>query len=81
MHLPLEGHDYGFTKRKGAYQFLAKHLNLSLRSITNAEGEIDEGFVKVEDEAILRVFTSKYPRPTYAVNGDKAVSRLLKTGK
>jgi dienelactone hydrolase len=78
LHLPLEGHDYGFSKRKGAYQFLAKHLNLSLPSITNAQGEIDESFVKVEDEQTLRVFTSQRPRTAYAVKGDEAVSNLLK---
>jgi dienelactone hydrolase len=81
LHLPLEGHDYGFSKRKGAYQFLARHLNLSLPAITNAQGEINESFVKVEDEQTLRVFTRQHPRPAYALNGDEAVSRLLKAGK
>jgi hypothetical protein len=78
LHLPLEGHDYGFSKRKGAYQFLGKHLKLSFPAITNAQGEINESFVKVEDEQTLRVFTSQRPRPAYALNGDEAVSNLLK---
>jgi hypothetical protein len=78
LHLPLEGHDYGFSKRKGAYQFMAKHLKLSLPSIMNAQGEIDESFVKVEEREILHVFNSQHPRPANAVNGDEAVSNLLK---
>jgi hypothetical protein len=78
LHLPLEGHDYGLSKRIGAYKFLAKQLNLSLPSITNAQGEIDESFVKVEEPEKLRVFNSQHPRPTYAAKGDEAVSNLLK---
>ncbi|MDO1445425.1 acetylxylan esterase [Rhodocytophaga aerolata] len=81
LHLPLEGHDYGISKRKGAYQFLAKHLNLSLPAIQNAQGEMDESFVKVEDESTLRVFNTQHPRPTYAVKGDEAVSKLLTSKK
>lgn len=71
LHLPDEGHDYGFNKRKGAYRFLAKHLNLSLDAVTNDHGEIDEGFVTVEDRATLSVFSAAHPRPRYAVMGDE----------
>lgn len=81
VHLAGEGHDYGPNKRKAAYQFLAKHLGLSLKNVLNAAGEIDESFVKVEDSSVLRVFTADHPRPAYAVMGDAAVSRLLAKGK
>ncbi|MGV3586875.1 MAG: alpha/beta hydrolase [Adhaeribacter sp.] len=77
VHLPNEGHDYGINKRKAAYQFLAKHLGLSLKPVTNAAGEIDESFVKVEPEATLRVFNTQHPRPSYAVMGDEAVTQML----
>lgn len=80
LHLLDEGHDYGFSKRKGAYAFLARHLHLSLKRITNEKGEIDESFVTVESPAALHVFDAQHPRPAYAVTGDKAVSELLTAG-
>ncbi|GAA4441383.1 hypothetical protein GCM10023188_39840 [Pontibacter saemangeumensis] len=80
LHLPDEGHDYGISKRKGAYAFLAKHLNLSLEKVTNEKGEVDESFVTVESPSVLRVFDAQHPRPAYAVTGDKAVSALLTAG-
>ncbi len=79
VHLPLEGHDYGINKRKGAYLFLAKHLGLSLKEVTNESGDIDESFVEVEERQKLHAFDNKHPRPGYAVKGDEAVSKLLET--
>lgn len=79
LHLPDEGHDYGFSKREGAYRFLAKHLGLDLDAITNSRGEIDESFVTVNDRSALTVFNAEHPRPSYAVMGDDAVAALLKT--
>ena len=81
LHLPDEGHDYGFSKRKGAYQFLAKHLGLSLRNVTNASQEIDESFVKVEPQQTLQVFDETHLWPAYAVKGEKEVDELLKSMK
>lgn len=80
LHLADEGHDYGINKRKGAYGFLAEHLGLSLKNVTNEKGEVDESFVTVESPAALRVFDGQHPKPAYAVEGDKAVSELLTTG-
>lgn len=77
LHLPDEGHDYGVNKREGAYRFLAKHLGLSLAAITNSKGEIDESFVTVNDRAALSVFDADHPRPSYAVEGDNAVTELI----
>jgi uncharacterized protein len=77
VHLPNEGHDYGINKRIAAYQFLAKHLQLSLKKVTNTKGEIDESFVTVEPEATLRVFNAQHTRPAYAVTGDEAVTKML----
>lgn len=77
VHLPDEGHDYGINKRKAAYPFLAKHLNLSLDKVTDANGEIDESFVTVVEYAKLQVFDAQHPKPPHAVMGDEAVSKLL----
>jgi hypothetical protein len=77
VHLPDEGHDYGVNKRKGAYPFLAKHLNLSLKEVMDTKGDIDESFVKVETQQTLYVFNTQHPRPANAVKGDEEVSKLL----
>jgi dienelactone hydrolase len=77
LHLPQEGHDYGVNKRKGAYAFFAKYLDLSLKEVTNANGEIDENFVTIEPRAALEVFNAAHPRPAYAIKGDEAVSGML----
>jgi hypothetical protein len=79
VHLPEEGHDYGASKREGAYKFLARQFSLDINAITNAAGKIDEGFIKVEPAEVLRVFDNNHPRPAYAVKGDKEISLLLET--
>ena len=70
LHLPNEGHDYGLSKRLGAYKFLAKHLDLSLDKVTKPDGSIDESFVVIEKQEDLYVFNEKHPRPAYAVSPD-----------
>lgn len=80
VHLPNEGHDYGFNKRKAAYSFLARHLKLSIGKAINGEGKIHEGFVTLENRDSMQVFNSAHPRPGYAVRGDEAVSRLVTGG-
>ncbi|MBN1805058.1 MAG: acetylxylan esterase [Sedimentisphaerales bacterium] len=71
LHLPDEGHDYGFSKRTGAYKFLAKHLKLSLDKITKPDGSIDESFVVIEKTEDMYVFNDKHPRPARAVKPDE----------
>jgi dienelactone hydrolase len=70
FHLPEEGHDYGFSKRKPMYRFMAKHLGLSLDEVTDADGSIDESFVTLEKKQDLYVFDEEHPRPDYAVGPD-----------
>lgn len=77
MHLPDEGHDYGISKRKGAYQFIAEHLKLEAASVKNSKGEVDESFVTVEPESVLKVFDEKHERPSNAVQGNDEVKKLL----
>ena len=72
VHLPDEGHDYGLSKRLGAYKFLAKHLKLRLDRVSKPDGSIDESFVVIEDNEGLYVFDDKHPRPAHAVSGDAA---------
>ncbi len=67
FHLPDEGHDYGYSKRVPAYKFLAKHLKLDLERVKSADGQIDEGSVKVEKMEVMKVFSTDNPRPPHAV--------------
>lgn len=77
VHLVNEGHDYGISKRKAAYNFLAKHLGLSIDKIINGTGAIDESFVTIENRESMQAFNAAYPRPANAVKGNEAVSSLL----
>ena len=70
LHLPEEGHDYGISKRIGAYKFFAKHLKLSLDNVTGPDGSIDESFVVIEKQEDMYVFNDEHPRPAYAVKPD-----------
>ncbi len=81
LHLPQEGHDYGLSKRKGAYAFLAKHLRLALNKVTDAQGNIDESFVTIENRPTLSVFSGQQSKPAHAVQGDEAVTQLLTSAK
>jgi len=72
LHLPDEGHDYGLSKRQGAYKFLIKHLKLSPGAMRQADGSIDESFVTIEKQEDMYVFNDAHLRPAYAVKGDAA---------
>jgi len=67
LHIPDEGHDYGYSKRVGAYKFLAKHLGLSLDKVSRPDGSIDESDVVIEKQEDMLVFGPAHPRPTHAV--------------
>jgi predicted alpha/beta-hydrolase family hydrolase len=70
LHLPDEGHDYGISKRTGAYKFFAKHLKLTLDNVTRPDGSIDESFVVIEKMEDMFAFNAEHPRPDYAVRPD-----------
>ncbi|HEX6963584.1 MAG TPA: acetylxylan esterase [Lacipirellula sp.] len=72
-HFPDEGHDYGPSKRKAMYPFMAKHLRLDLSRIRNQSGEIAEDFVKVRPREELLVFPPDRPRPKHAIDDAEAV--------
>jgi len=72
LHLPNEGHDYGLSKRIGAYKFLAEHLGLALDKVIGPDGSIDESFVVIEKIQDLLVFGPHYPRPAHAVDPNAA---------
>ena len=77
VHLPNEKHDYGPSKRKAMYPFMAKYLKLDKKAVEDANGNIDESKIKVWEPSALQVFTDAHPRPANAVQGDEAVMKLL----
>jgi uncharacterized protein len=76
VHLPLESHDYGVSKRAAAYNFFAHHFNLSRKAIPYNEGW-DESFVTILPPEDLMVFNKAHPRPANAIIGDEAVMAYL----
>ncbi len=79
VHLAEEDHDYGLSKRKVAYEFLARHLHLDLARIVDSKSknEIDESGAIVEKQERMRVFDDENPRPAHALMTDEAISRGL----
>ncbi|MGA0868700.1 MAG: alpha/beta hydrolase family protein [Planctomycetota bacterium] len=66
-HFPEEGHDYGESKRRAAYPFLAQHLSLRLGEVVDEGGAVDESFFTPEPYEKLLVFPGKDEWPSDAV--------------
>ena len=76
IHLAAEKHDFGYSKRKYIYPFLAHHLNLGRhKELFNTT--IDEGFVRILPIDQLRVYTNDSPIPADALSGNQAVLDYL----
>jgi hypothetical protein len=59
VHLENEVHNYGFSKRKAAYKFLAEHLGLDYSKILDKDGNVDESFITLQAIEDLKVFKDK----------------------
>jgi hypothetical protein len=80
VHLAKEGHDYGFSKRKAMYEFVAKQFGLDLKKIQNAQGAIDESGITIENENALKVFGDKGEKlPANAVKGFDNVTKVFES--
>lgn len=76
VHLALEKHDFGVSKRMAMYPFLAKYLGLDLNKVMK-DGKIDESINKVLGVNELSVFNDQHPIPQNALKGDDAVMAIL----
>jgi dienelactone hydrolase len=76
VHLPAEKHDYGYSKRVAAYNFLAHHLDLDINALPYDNG-FKEDFVAVLPAGDLKVFGPDHPMPADALQGDRAVMDYL----
>jgi len=82
LHLPLEGHDYGPSKRQATYAFLAKHLGLRSDAAPRTEdGKVNEDFVAIETFDTLCVFNDSNPRPDNALKDPAFIEAKLTAGK
>ena len=76
VHLPMEKHDYGPSKRSAAYNFLAHHLKLNSGAVPYDNGYQEE-FVKVLEPGDLKIFNADNPIPVNALQGDEAIMEYL----
>jgi dienelactone hydrolase len=63
VHFGNEGHDYGETKRKAMYPFMAKYLGLDIKKVEDNNGVVDESGVVIEEPYQMHVFNSTFPSP------------------
>jgi putative membrane-bound dehydrogenase-like protein len=71
VFLPDEQHDYGPSKRKVLYEFLARHLGLPLM-------EEDSAAIRIESPAELAAVSPEHPLPVAAVKGAEEVARVFR---
>jgi dienelactone hydrolase len=76
VHFPLERHDYGRNKRAAMYNFMEKHLSLSIAAdmYDTKTSTIDESFVTLLSQEELKVFNDQHPKPTTALKGNEEVT-------
>lgn len=78
LHLPEEGHSYGYQKRLGVYRFLAKYFDLSLEAISNPDGSVNELPNIIESREIMAAFNQEYQRPENTLQGQTNIMAILR---
>lgn len=78
VHLPEERHDFGSSKRKAMYKFMARHLELDLQVVVDEGGDINETEVVIEPESNLYAFGKDGERlPERAVEDFKTLQEVF----
>ncbi|MEQ7799702.1 acetylxylan esterase [Pedobacter sp. ASV1-7] len=78
IHLPLEGHDFGFSKRKALYDFLIDQFRLNAAAVKDKNGQYDESRCTVEKESAMYVFGDKGERlPSNAIKGFESLEKVF----
>lgn len=73
VHLIDEEHDYGESKRAAVYPFLAKHLGLDVTKAVDANGNLLEEGIVIEEQEALYPFDDKNPFPKHGVRNNDDV--------
>ncbi|MCX2480446.1 acetylxylan esterase [Pedobacter sp. MC2016-15] len=82
VHLPAEGHDFGFSKRKALYDFLVEHFALNTAKVKDAKNQYDESPVRVEEASALYVFGKNGENlPANAIKGFDQLEKLFTANK
>jgi hypothetical protein len=77
-HFPLEGHDYGISKRMAMYPFMAQYLGLDINLVKDGNGNIDESKVTIEEEPAMYVFGKNGERlPSNAIKSFDVLSKFF----
>ena len=79
VHLPEDGHDFGFSKRKPLYDFLIQNFNLNAAAVKDKLGNYDESKCVIEDKTALYAFgKSGELLPKNAIMGFQNLEVLFK---
>ena len=78
LHLSEEGHSYGNQKRLGAYRFLAKYFDLSLESVSNPDGSVNETPNIIESHEVMAAFNQENQRPETPPQGKAYIMDILR---
>ena len=77
-HFAKEGHDYGLSKRKAMYDFIASHFALNINAFKDAKGNIDESKVTIEKFSSMYVFGEKGENlPANAIKSFDALQKVF----
>ncbi|MES2005607.1 MAG: acetylxylan esterase [Bacteroidota bacterium] len=79
VYLPNDKHDYGITKRRPMYQFVAKVFGLNLQPITGKGGSIDDRLITVLKNRDQLVFTETNPLLAGALHSHDEIMRVFKS--
>lgn len=78
VHLPNDGHDFGYSKRKPVYEFLAQHFQLTTKGLRSETGEYDESGCTIEDKEALYTFGANGENlPAHAIKGYENLEKLF----
>lgn len=78
VHLPEDGHDFGYSKRKPVYDFMSKHFRLDTKGLKNAAGDYDESGCVIEEETALYAFGPNGELlPSNAIQGYENLEKLF----
>ncbi|WP_442591118.1 alpha/beta hydrolase family protein [Pedobacter sp. AW31-3R] len=78
VHLPEEGHDFGFSKRIALYDFVSAHFKLNNGQLKDGTGKYDESAIVIEKPSALYVFGENGERlPKNAIMGFSALEALF----
>lgn len=81
VHFEKEGHNYGPSKRKAMYEFMAEKFALDISKILDKNGEMNEANIAVEEKNAMKVFGDNGEKmPANAIKNFEELEKVFKTG-